>query len=281
VDRAVVRSVLAAIQPAGIEAAVKASECAEAEDDEKRKALELALEQSRYEANRARRQFDAVEPENRLVAGELEARWNHALEQVAALEARVAALGEQSASLSDGRKAELMTLGDDVWMLWDHPNAPVQLKKRILRTVINEIIVQSERESPRHRLILHWAGGVHSELSVERNPSGQHRRRADRTVIELVSELAKICPDKAMAAILNRLGYKTGQEKNWNASLVAGLRGYHNIAPFQKQDGWVTQEQAAEELKVSGTVIKRLIREELLPATQVVQYPRGSLLDRI
>jgi hypothetical protein len=197
VDRAVVRSVLAAIQPAGIEAAVRASECAEADDDEKRKALELALERSRYEANRARRQFDAVDPENRLVAGELEARWNHALEQVAALETRVAALGERSASVSEGRKAELMTLGDDVWMLWDRPNAPVQLKKRTLRTVINEIVVQSERESPRHRLILHWAGGVHTELSVERNPSGQHRRRADRTVIELVSELANICPDRA------------------------------------------------------------------------------------
>ena len=272
VDRAVVRSVLAAIQPAGIEAAVKLSECVQAEDDEKRKALDLALERARYEANRARRQFDAVEPENRLVAGELEARWNHALEQVAALEVRVAAVGERSAPLGDERKAELMALGDDVRTVWDHPDAPVQRKKRVLRTVINEIVVQSERESPRHRLILHWAGGVHTELSVERNPSGQHRRRADRTVIGLVSELAKVCPDKAIAAILNRLGYKTGQEKSWNASRVAGLRGYHEIEPFQKQDGWVTQEQAAEELKVSDTVIKRLIREELLPATQVVQY---------
>jgi hypothetical protein len=117
----------------------------------------------------------------------------------------------------------------------------VQLKKRILRTVLNEVIVQSERESPTHRLILHWAGGVHTELHVERNPSGQHRRRAERTVIELVSELAKVCPDRAIAAILNRLGYKTGQEKSWNASRVAGLRGYHNIEPFQRQDGWVTQ----------------------------------------
>jgi DNA invertase Pin-like site-specific DNA recombinase len=270
VDRAVVRSVLAAIQPAGIEAAVKVSECAQAEDDEKRKALDLALERARYEANRARRQFDAVEPENRLVAGELEVRWNHALEQVAALESRIAAMGERSAPLNDERKTELMALGDDVRTLWDHPDAPVQLKKRILRTVLNEIIVQSERESPRHRLILHWAGGVHTELSVERNPSGQHRRRAERTVIDLVSELAKVCPDKAIAAILNRLGYKTGQEKSWNASRVAGLRGYHNIEPFQKQDGWVTQQQAAEELKVSDTVIKRLIRQQVLPATQVV-----------
>jgi hypothetical protein len=270
-DRAVVHSVLAAIQPAGIEAAVKVSECAQAEDDEKRKALELALERARYEANRARRQFDAVEPENRLVADELETRWNHALEQVAALEARIAAMGERSTPLNDEQRTELMSLGDDVRTLWEHPDAPVQLKKRILRTVLNEIIVQSERESRTHRLILHWAGGVHTELSVERNPSGQHRRRAGRTVIDLVSELSKVCPDKAIAAILNRLGYKTGQEKSWKASRVAGLRGYHNIEPFQKQDGWVTQEQAAEELKVSDTVIKRLIREEVLPATQVIQ----------
>jgi hypothetical protein len=71
---------------------------------------------------------------------------------------------------------------------------------------------------------------------------------------------------------LNRLGYKTGQDKNWNASRVAGLRGYHSIDPFQRKDGWVTQEQAAEELKVSDTVVKRLIREAVLPATQVVQF---------
>src|SRR5215813_10919415 len=155
--------------------------------------------------------------------------------------------------------------------LWNHPEAPVQLKKRILRTVLTEIIVDNEADSASHRLRLHWAGGVHTELRVERNKPGQHRYKADLPVIELVSELAKICPDKSTAAILNRLEYKTGQEKTWNASRVAGLRGYHKIAPFQKQDGWVTQEQAARELKVSNTVIKRLIREQILPARQVVE----------
>jgi hypothetical protein len=270
VDRAVVHSVLAAIQPAGIEAAVKISEGSQAESDEKRKALELALERARYEANRARRQFDAVEPENRLVAGELEARWNHALEEVATLENRLTVMGEQPAPLSEQQTFELTALGDDVMALWNHPEAPVQLKKRILRTVLSEVVVESKPESPTHRVLLHWAGGVHTELQVERNRSGQHRRSADRTVIELVSELAKVCPDRAIAAILNRLGYKTGQEKTWNASRVAGLRGYHDIEPFLRQDGWVTREQAARELKVSNTVVKRLIREDVLPATQIV-----------
>jgi hypothetical protein len=107
---------------------------------------------------------------------------------------------------------------------------------------------------------------------VERNKPGQHRYCADRSVIDLVSDLSKICQDKAIAAILNRLGYKTGQEKTWNASRVAGLRGYHKIAPFQKQDEWVTQEEAARELQVSDTVVKRLIRERILPAKQIVKY---------
>jgi DNA invertase Pin-like site-specific DNA recombinase len=270
-DRTVVQTVLTAIQPAGIEAAVKLTECAQAENDEKRKALELALERARYEEKRARRQFDAVEPENRLVASELETRWNHALAQVAEAEARVAAAGKVPEPLNEQQKQELTELSEDLIALWNHPEAPVQLKKRILRTVLTEIVIDHEPDSTTHRLRLHWAGGVHTELHVERNKPGQHRHSADRSVVELVKDLAKICQDKTIAAILNRLGYKTGQEKTWNASRVAGLRGYHKISPFQKQDGWVTQEEAARELQVSNTVVKRLIRERILPAKQVVK----------
>ena len=270
-DRAVVQSVLTAIQPAGIEAAVKLTECAQVEEDEKRQALALALERARYEEKRARRQFDAVEPENRLVASELETRWNSALAQVAEAEARLIAAGKAPEALSEPQKQELTALSEDLIALWNHPEAPVQLKKRILRTVLTEIVIDHEPDSTTHRLRLHWAGGVHTELHVERAKSGQHRYSADRSVVELVSELAKVCKDKVIAAILNRLGYKTGQEKTWNASRVAGLRGYHKIAPFQQQDGWVTLEEAARDLQVSNTVIKRLIRECILPAKQVVK----------
>jgi Recombinase/Recombinase zinc beta ribbon domain len=271
-DRAVAQSVLAAIRPAGIEAAIKLAECAQVEDDEKRKALELALERARYEEKRARRQFDAVEPENRLVASELEARWNDTLAQTAEAEARLAAAGKAAVPLCERQKQELAALSEDLIALWNHPEAPIQLKKRILRTVLTEIMIDNEADSTTHRLRLHWTGGVHTELRVERNKSGQHRHSADRSVIDLVSELAKICQDKTIAAILNRLGYKTGQEKTWNASRVAGLRGYHKIAPFQKQDDWITQEEAARELQVSDTVVKRLIRERVLPAKQVVKF---------
>jgi DNA invertase Pin-like site-specific DNA recombinase len=271
-DRAVAQSVLTAIQPAGIEAAVKLTECAKVEDEEKRQVLELALERARYEEKRARRQFDAVEPENRLVASELEARWNCALARVAEAEARLATAAKAAEPLSELQKQQLTTLSEDLMALWNHPEAPIQLKKRILRTVLTEIIIDNETDLATHYLRLHWVGGVHTELRVERNKPGQHRHSANRSVIDLVSDLSKVSPDKTIAAILNRLGYKTGQEKTWNASRVAGLRGYHKIAPFQKQDDWVTQEEAARELQVSNTVVKRLIRQRILPARQVVKF---------
>ena len=270
-DRAVVNSVLQAIEPVGIEAALALSESNQAENAEKRKALELALERARYEANRARRQFDAVEPENRLVAGELEARWNRALTEVAELQGRLAVLGDSAMPMSNQSQAELMAVCEDLRTVWNHPDAPVQLKKRILRTVLIEIIIHPAEDLSSYRVRLHWAGGVHTELNIPRNRTGQHGRSADRTVIDLITELAKVCPDKSIAAILNRLGYKTGQDKSWKASRVAGVRGYHNIPVFQKQDAWLTQEAAARELHVSSTVVKRLIGEGILPATHVVE----------
>jgi hypothetical protein len=169
------------------------------------------------------------------VASELETRWNSALAKVAEAEARLAATGKTAEPLSEGQKQLLLALSEDLMRLWNHPEAPVQLKKRILRTVLAEIIVDNEADCASHRLRLHWAGGVHTELQVERNKPGQHRYKADRPVSDLVSGLAKICPDKSTAAILNRLGYKTGQEKTWNASRVAGCEGITRSLLFRSR----------------------------------------------
>src|SRR5215468_5627776 len=110
-DAAVVEEVLQAIEPAGIEAALKASEQAALEDQDRRRCVELALERARYEAKRAQRQFDAVEPENRLVAAELEGRWNGALAQVAELESRLQELTTQAAPLTNEQRRRLLEMG--------------------------------------------------------------------------------------------------------------------------------------------------------------------------
>ena len=224
VDQAVVDQVLDAIQPAGLQAALNAMEQALHEDETKRHAVELALEKPRYEARRAQRQFDATDPENRLVAGELERRWNHALEQVADLESRVLALRTESEPLSQRAQERLLELGSDLRRLWQHPAAPVALKKRILRTVLEEIVVNNTDEPPQHVLHLHWKGGVHTDLRVVRNGTGQHRRVADDKAVELIAELSKICDDKMIAVVLNRLGYRTGQGQTWRVHHVWNVR---------------------------------------------------------
>ncbi len=88
-------------------------------------------------------------------------------------------------------------LCEDLAALWNHPETPIPLKKRILRTVLTEIIVDNEPDPQTHRLRLHWAGGVHSEPLVERNRPGHHRHAADRSVIDLAHDLSQICENNA------------------------------------------------------------------------------------
>jgi DNA invertase Pin-like site-specific DNA recombinase len=273
VDRAVADLVLEAIRPAAIEAATHAMERALNEDHEKQQALEMALEKARYEARRAQRQFDAVDPDNRLVAGELEARWNAALARVTDIEARLNAQREHAHPLSAAQKERLRHLAGDLRLVWDHAGAPVELKKRILRTVIEEIVVDSsDTPQPQHVLHVHWKGGVHSELRVSRNGTGRTRHVTDEKAIELIEELSKTCDDAAIAQVLNRLGYRTGQGKTWRVHHIQGMRHCRGLPNHRRSGEWLTLEETARELRVSNTVIKRLIREQILPARQVVSY---------
>jgi len=272
VDRAVEAAVLDAIQPAGVTAAVEALERLRAEHNLTRQGLTLAVEKARYEAQRAQRQYDRVDPDNRLVAGELERRWNETLVQVAEAEARLATLKGQPITLSEEQRYSLLTLGHDLATVWRHPAASETLKKRILRTVLQEIMVHTTQEPPEHVLHLHWHGGVHTEVRVARNTVGKHGRATDADVLEVIRELSKVCRDLTIAATLNRLGYRTGTGKTWRAHSVACVRYQYRLPNFSKGTDWLTLSQAARQLGVSATVLKRLIRQRILPASQVVPF---------
>lgn len=140
VDHAIGREILRLVQPAAVEAAVLASQTAQRQQDDVRQALQRDLEAASYEAQRARKQFDAVDPDNRLVADELERRWNQALERVRQLEQR---LEERSASgANDGPAAteEFQDLAADLEAIWHGAHADARLKKRIVRTLIHEVV---------------------------------------------------------------------------------------------------------------------------------------------
>jgi hypothetical protein len=273
VEKAVVETVLEACQPLGVEASMRVLETSHEERDQKHKALELALEKARYEAGRARRQYDAADPENRLVAAELENRWNMALVQVAELEGRLDAECQAEPSLTESQRQQLATLGADLHALWNGASTPVELKKRVLRTVINEIVVDVDHESGHIEMKIHWAGGVHTPLRVRKNQSGQNGNATGADAVELIRKLATGWNDGHIASMLNRAGLLTGKGNNWNETRVKNLRRENAIPVFSKSQPrtWKTMLEAARLLDVSNCVIRTMVRNKILPAKQIAK----------
>lgn len=272
VDAAVSAEVLRYLAPLGVEAALKAIAIREGENAEVRRQAELALTQARYEAELARRQYDAVDPANRLVAAELEGRWNDRLADVRFQEERLAQMADcRSLQLSVEEKEQLLTLGADLTTAWSHSGATGETRKRILRTVIEEVVATLSEE--RIELILHWRGGDHTRLTVPRNKTGQHRWSSDAEVCDLIRALARQQTDSAIAATLNRLGKKTGRGNPWTEVRVRSFRNQRDVAMHRPGEmaerGELTLEEAAQRLDVSKMTVLRLIRAGTISATQV------------
>ena len=174
-DDAIAREVLRVVQPAVVEAALMAHEQAAHRQDEVVAALQRDLEAARYAAQRAQRQYDATDPENRLVAGELEQRWNLALHRVQEIEARIAShTAGRGPEQPPPTRAEFEDLATRLETVWTAPGTDVRLKKRIVRTLLQEVLVEVDSTGGTIDLVLRWAGGVHTELRVPRRRRGQH-----------------------------------------------------------------------------------------------------------
>ncbi len=270
-ERLVEQELLHRIEPLGIQAALEAIDRRLQSNDEQITHKELALEQARYEVARARRQYDAVDPDNRLVAAELEHRWNEALKRHHEIEQELRALrANRPESLSQDTRDALLRLGEDLPALWRDPASSQQLKKRIVRALLHEIVVRKEDE--KILLRLHWQGGDHTELDFLKNKTGQHRWATPDDVVELVRALARVQPDQSIVAILNRLGVRTGRGHAWTEGRLRTFRSSHNIAVYVDGErlarGELTLEEAASKLNVSRETIRRLIVSEVLPARQ-------------
>jgi len=273
IERAVEEAVFAVLAPGAIEAALGAAQDAETVRQQQHDQARLKLEQVRYEAERARRQYDAVDPTLRLVAAELERRWNGALEAVATQERVVAQLAAAAPPAPPDLVA-LRALAGDLPSVWRDTQTDIRLKKRIVRALIAELLVDVDDEAARIDVVIRWAGGQHSALAVRKQRTGQHRYATAGDVVALVRDLVCVLPDGQIAAVLNRLGYRTGRGNTWTASRVVTLRSSHGIpvhdAARAAREGWLTLEGAAATLEVSPTVIRKLIARGVLAATQVV-----------
>jgi DNA invertase Pin-like site-specific DNA recombinase len=276
VDERIEHEVLRVLQPAAIDAALAASAAAADEVVASRQVLELELREARYEAERARRQYDAVEPEHRLVAATLEQRWNNALDRVQTLEQRLTQMDAEVAAQRGPDRASLMKLAEDFPRAWREAAGDVRLKKRMVRLLIEEIVVRTvDGPPPQMVLVIHWKGGKHTQLMIPRNRTGQHRYVTNRAVVDVVRDLARTQPDAQIARILNRLGYRTGVGNAWTQTRVLSLRRSHKIPvfdPTQDRRMTLTMAEAASALGVSATTIRTMITGGLLPARQPIAH---------
>jgi len=273
VDAAVANEVLNAVAGNAIEAALEAAEQIQQQAEELRKAITLEVEQARYEARLAARRYEAVDPDQRLVAAELEARWNLALQKEQELQKRLVEFDDKVQSGPSPDKEVLLSLAQDLPAVWNSPSTDMRLKQRLVRILIEEIVVDVDDESRQVVLVIHWSGGRHSEVRVKKNESGRHRRCTSTDAIGVIKQMAGRFSDEQVAATLNRLGLRTGAGNTWNETRVRSAREYQELPAFDPrnpQKEFLTLREAAQQLGVSLPIARRLITEKKLPATQVI-----------
>jgi len=275
-DRAISAEILRLLAPLGVESAVAAIENGADRNQDQRRQAELALAAARYEAGLARRQYDAVDPDNRLVAAELERRWNERMANEQRLKVHLAALAEDtSGQLSVAERETLWRLGHDLPAAWNDEASSIDIKKRIIRTVVREIILRVE-ENRLHAMI-HWHGGDHTALDVATKLRGRWRSSkeadAEAETAALITALVRMMPDSSIAAVLNRLGKRTIVGLSWTAGRVQLFRNDNHLLAYREGEyidrGELMLNEVVQELGVSKMTVIRMIHTKALPARQV------------
>jgi len=265
VDDAVAGVLLDALTPEQVALALAAADEVAGRHQRASRAAELAVERARYDADRAERAFSQVEPENRLVARSLEARW----------EARLTALAEAEQARQDARdalpplpgRAELEKLAADLPGLWHAPETSSKDRKRLLRTLIADVTVLPEPDQAKVRIGIRWHTGATDELRVTRAVHPGTARRSPSPAVEMIRQLGPVTPAAELARQLNAAGMVTGNGRPFDAKAVQWIRhAYHISAPAPYHDGEMSVAEAARQLGCSTGVIYYWIQAGQLDA---------------
>ncbi|HSH78792.1 MAG TPA: hypothetical protein VLA19_09715, partial [Herpetosiphonaceae bacterium] len=250
--------------------------------EQERQALErqwqLKLERARYAVHLAQRQYDAVDPDNRLVARELETRWNTALVSLHELEQEYAAARRaELAPLSADEQQAVRQLAHDLPAVWAAATTTASDRKQLVRLAIQEVTVTVRTDGARRAdVAVLWSGGTTTTHTVMCPPPGWYCR-TDAIVVARIQALAEVLPDAQIAEQLNREGLRTQTGKAWTYKRVVMIRKQHQIATScpvdptgctQRGDGLVPVRQAARQLGVSASLIHVWIQHGVLASDQ-------------
>jgi DNA invertase Pin-like site-specific DNA recombinase len=270
VDRRFSQELLKVISRFGVEASLKAINELSSGDAAQRAALTNKLEQLEYDAKRAFEQYDVVDARNRLAAAELERRWNEKLEEIETTRQQLSGLEGKRHSLSSEEEAEILSMGENFAEVWHSERCVPTLKKMIFRTAIEEIIVRTDATNETLRFTIHWKGGAHTQLEMDR-PRSATETSTPMEALEVIRRMAVRHGDDQIASVLNRLGYSTGKGNRWNQSRVATARKNHSIAGQRRalaDPDRISLNEAARVCGVSHRSIERLVEAGFLQREQ-------------
>jgi DNA invertase Pin-like site-specific DNA recombinase len=264
VDAAVASALLDALTPGQVVLALSAADEVAGRHQRASRAAELAVERARYDADRAERAFGQVEPENRLVARSLEARW----------EARLAALAEAEQALQAAQdvpplpsRDDLEKLAADLPALWNAPTTSARDRKRLLRTLIADVTVLPEPDRSKVRIGIRWHTGATDELTADRPVHPGTAKRTPAAAVELVKRLGPTTSNDDLVTRLNAAGHLTGHGRPFDIDAVQWIRHAYKIQiPDPCGPGEISVAEAARRLGCSTGVIYHWIRTGQLTA---------------
>jgi DNA invertase Pin-like site-specific DNA recombinase len=273
VDERFAQELLRVLSPLGMRASLAAIARLDSTQDDRRTALVTHLEQLRYEAQRAFEQYDEVDPRNRLVAAQLEERWNKKLEQVEKVAADLAEIGTPT-SLQEHEQTAILALAERFEDVWYNDRCPVELKKKIVRTVVEEIVVSLDEATRTLRLVVHWKGGSHTQFEMKK-PDGATAQQTALEDLDIIRKMAVRHGDGEIAYVLNKLGRRTGKGMPWNQDRVPTARRNHSISgqtQSKLDPDLLSQGQAAAYLGISSWTIRKLVATGVLKKEQVAPW---------
>jgi DNA invertase Pin-like site-specific DNA recombinase len=278
-ENRILEEMFAVLEPAALTATAQALADAERSHTATLRAFELSVERARYEAERARRQYDAVEPENRLVARTLE----RALEAKLAAQRQaehdlLAARARRPVRLTDHELAWLSQAGADIRAVFNAPSTTFRERKQLLRAVVSEVVVTVDATKRTAALRIIWQGGGCTDLEMALTKTGGHFRATDEDTVELVRRLAAHYDDTTIALILSRQRRRTGTGLPFTKSRVQSLRISRGIPAYRPlgtvaPDGddavVVTVAEAQTILGVGKVTIYRWLRDGFITGEQL------------
>jgi hypothetical protein len=273
VDRAIAVEILNAVSDRGVEAAILAADQLTRAGDVTRHAANRELEQAQYEVALAERRYNLVDPAKRHVARELEARWNTALERVAQIQQRIANLDSEAALRPKIDRAALMRLGHDLPAAWNAPTTDARTRQRLTHILIKEVVIDLDDQTNEAVVTVHWTGGRHTELRVPRVKCGRYPEDRRPNPVEVIRKLGGQWPDRELAVTMNRMRCKSPDGKSWTTVRVRELRERLEIPEFDPSTvdrETISADETASRLKISIGSVHLLIRQGVLPATQLM-----------